>query len=128
MMEKQYTDITKSVTRIGSNLIAALPDEWTDDCIGDIGQALVQSAYDSDVTGAVLNFARVSMMDSCSYQAMLQLSKAITLMGIRVVWTGLSPGVVCALADLGVPLQDKAIVTVASLDQALGFLAQPSVK
>ena len=128
MMETQYTDITKAVTRIGSSLIVTLPAEWTDDCIGDIEHALLQGAYGSGITGAILNFAMVGMIDSCIYRAMLKLSKAIGLLGVRVVWAGLSPGVVCALVDLGVPLYDKAIVTVSSLEQGLGFLERQAAK
>ena len=128
MMETQDTDITKSVTRIGGSLIVALPAEWTDDCIGDIEHALLQSAYDAGITGAILNFAKVGMVDSCIYRAIMKLSKAIGLLGVRVVWAGLRPGVVCALVDLGVPLYDKAIVTVSSLEQGLGFLEHQAAK
>ncbi|HPF87341.1 MAG TPA: hypothetical protein PK537_04705 [Candidatus Limiplasma sp.] len=126
MIEEQSADYSKSVTKIGSNLLVAIPAELTDACIRSIRDAVSKSAYDSAVTGAVLNFAMVTMMDSSIYQEMRKLSAMLSLMGVRVVWAGLGPGVVCALADLGVPLDDKTIATASSLDQGLALVCDQS--
>lgn len=122
-METQYTDHSKSLTRIGNTLIVSFPAELTDDCVRDISEVFAQSAYDSGVTGAILNFARVSMMDSCIFQEVRNISRAVSLMGVRVVWAALGAGVICALVDLGVPLSDRTITTVATLEQGLALLS-----
>ncbi len=122
-METQHTDQSKLLTRIGNTLVVSFPAELTDDCIREISEVFTQSAYDSGVTGAILNFARVCMMDSCIFQEVRNISKAVSLMGVRVVWAALSAGVICALVDLGVPLGDRTITTVATLEQGLALLS-----
>lgn len=123
-MEEQHTDLTKAVTRVGSSIVIALPAELTDDRISGLQKVITESAYDFSVTGAILNFARVVMMDSYIFNEMRKISKTIALMGVRVVWAGLNPGVICALVDSGVPLNDKAITAVSSLDQGLALLGK----
>jgi len=122
-MKGTASDPFKSVTRIDDCLVVALPAEISDDSMRDIANTVTSRAYDSSVTGAILNFSMLNMIDSYLFGEILKISKAISLMGVRVIWVGLNPGVVCALMDLNVKLQDKAIVTAASLDQGLALLS-----
>ena len=123
MMKGLNTDLFKSVTRIDHCLVIALPTEITDDSIKDIAHTVTTCAYDSSITGAILNFSMTSTMDSYIFSEILKISRSVDLMGVEVVWVGLSPGVVCALVDLNVAFEDKAIRTAPNLDQGLALLA-----
>jgi anti-anti-sigma regulatory factor len=65
----------------------------------------------------------VTVMDSYTYRSFWQISKSLSLMGVKVVWVGLSPGVVCALIDLNVELDEKTILTALNLEQGLALLS-----
>ena len=59
-------------------------------------------ANKSFIKGAILDFSMVSVLDSYTFMALEKASKAVSLMGVMVVWVGLRPGVVSALMDLNV--------------------------
>lgn len=42
----------------------------------------------------------MSILDSHSFKACEEVSQAISLMGVQVIWIGMRPGIVSALMDL----------------------------
>jgi len=63
-------------------------------------------AHHVDLKGTILDFSNISMFDSITFESFKKISKAIALMGKKVVWLGLKPGVVSALVDLDVDSDD----------------------
>lgn len=123
MMDERNTDLYTSVTKVDNCLIIALAGEMTDDNIKNILDLVTEKAYRSNVSGVILNFSMVKVMDSYIYRSFRQLSGSLSLLGVRVVWVGLSPGVICSLIDLNMDLDDKNISTALTLEQGLNMLS-----
>ncbi|HRX57743.1 MAG TPA: STAS domain-containing protein [Eubacteriales bacterium] len=117
-------DLNSSVTQIGGSMIVTLSDNMTDERIHEISDVIIQKAYESDIAGAVLNFAMVSMIDTYIYKTFEQVSRALTLFGVKVVWVGLSPGVVCAMIDCGIEPDCTVMSTALTLEQGLEALEE----
>jgi rsbT antagonist protein RsbS len=127
-MDEPNADLYTSVTEIDNCLIVALAGEMTDDNIKNILDLVTEKAYRSKVSGVILNFSMVKVMDYYTYRAFRQISGALSLLGVRVVWVGLSPGVVCALIDLNMDLDDKNISMALTLEQGLKMLSASKSK
>ncbi len=117
-------DLKASITQIGRNLIVTLSDNMTDDRIHEISNVIIKQAFKSGADGAVLNFGMVSMIDSYIYQTFEATSRALTLLGVNVVWVGLSPGIVCAMLDLGIEPDGQIVHMALTLEQGLAELAE----
>jgi rsbT antagonist protein RsbS len=127
-MDEPNADLYTSVTEIDNCLIVALAGEMTDDNIKNILDLVTEKAYRSKVSGVILNFSMVKVMDYYTYRAFRQISGALSLLGVSVVWVGLSPGVVCALIDLNMDLDDKNISMALTLEQGLKMLSASKSK
>jgi rsbT antagonist protein RsbS len=66
-------------------------------------------AHNVDLKGTILDFSNISIFDSIIFDSFRKISKAISLMGKKVIWLGLKPGVVSALVDLDVESNDICI-------------------
>lgn len=117
-------DLNASVTRIGRSMIVTLSDNMTDERIHEISDIIIQKAYESDITGAILNFGMVSMIDSHIYRTFEKVSRVLTLFGRKVVWVGLNPGVVCSMIDIGIEPDSSILCTAMTLEQGLEKLEE----
>ena len=116
-------DLNASITQIGRNVIVTISDNMADDRIHEISDIIIEQAHRSGASGAILNFAMVSMIDSYIYKTFESTSRALTLFGVKVVWVGLSPGVVCSMIDLGIEPDENVMHTAMTLEQGLAELA-----
>ena len=123
-MKELISDFSTSVTEINKCLIVQLTGEMTDDNIRSIAESVAERAYKPGISGAVLNFSAVSVMDSYTFNAFTDITKSLSMLGVTVVWVGLSPGVVCALLDLNVGFDAKKMLTALNLEQGLELLAK----
>lgn len=117
-------DLSASITRIGRNMIVTLSDNMTDERIHEISDVIIKQAHKSGVSGVVLNFGMVSMVDSHIYKTFEATSRAVTLFGAKVVWVGLNPGVVCSMIDLGIEPDEKVMRTAMTLERGLAELEE----
>lgn len=117
-------DLSASVTQIGRNMIVTLSDNMTDERIHEIAEIIIRRAYESQIRGVVLNFGMVSMIDTYIYKTFEKVSRALALFGLKVVWVGLSPGVVCAMIDIGIEPDGGIILTAMTLEQGLEKLEE----
>ena len=117
-------DLNASVTQIGRSMIVTLSDNMTDERIHEISDVIIQKAHESDVRGVVLNFGMVSMIDSYIYGTFEKVSRVLALFGRKVVWVGLSPGVVYAMIDIGLTPDSGCICTAMTLEQGLEKLEE----
>lgn len=122
-MKDTEAELSMSITEINSCLIINLPGEITDDNMNYVMNGIIQKAHNSNVCGAVLDFSVISVIDSYSFRAFIEISKALLLMDVKVVWAGLKPGVVCALMDLNLNINEENVLTALNLEHALSLLA-----
>ncbi len=120
-MEKE---LCISITEINHNLIVTVSDELTDDNMRVVSDLIMRSAYERNIKGAVMNFSMVTVLDTFSFTAFKNITKALFLMGIRVVWSGLRASVVSALMDLNIEISTEEIVTTLTLEQGLLLLGE----
>jgi len=123
-MKELISDFSTSITEINKCLIVQLTGEMTDCNIRSISESVAERAYKSGISGAVLNFAAVNVMDSYTFNAFMGITRSLSILGVAVVWVGLSPGVVCALIDLNVDFDGKKMLTALNLEQGLELLAK----
>ncbi|AZV58264.1 STAS domain-containing protein [Clostridium sp. AWRP] len=120
-MDDFNSSLNTSVTVVDGCLIVTLPNDITDDDIKISSSSILVRANKSYIKGAILDFSTVYMLDFYSFRAFEKISKAISLMGVMVVWIGLSPGIVSSLMDLNVDISHiKAAV---NLEQGLKMIS-----
>lgn len=105
-------------------MIVTLSDNMTDERIHEISDIIIQKAYESNVSGAILNFGMVSMIDSYIFSTFEKVSRILALFGRKVVWVGLRPGVVCAMIDIGIEPDGGVFHTAMTLEQGLAKLEE----
>lgn len=123
-MSEWHIDLNKSITIINECLIVSLAGEMSDENLYNISELVTQKTYEADIVGVIFNFARIGAMDSYVFDSFTRMSKALRLLGVYVVWAGLSPAVICALIDLNLSLDKNRITTVLNLDQGLAYLKE----
>lgn len=123
-MSEWHTDLNKSITIIDGCLIVALAGEMSDENLRNISELVTQKTYEADIVGVIFNFARIGAMDSYVFNSFTQMSQALCLLGVSVVWAGLSPAVICGLIDLNLSLDKTRINTVLNLDQGIAYLKE----
>ena len=123
-MKELENDLSTSITVIDKSLIVSLAGEMTDDNIDAINNLVIEKAHGANVNGAILNFSAVSVIDTYTYNEFCNMTKAISLMGVRVVWVGLRPGVVSALMDLNIEFDSNKAFTALNLEQGLAVLSK----
>lgn len=120
-MSDLNNSLNTSVTIVQGCLILTLPNDMTDDELKIGSNKIIIRVYNSSIKGAILDFNMVSALDSYSFEVLKETSKAISLMGVMVVWSGIRPGVVSALLDLNVDV--SAIKVAMNLEQALRMIS-----
>lgn len=119
-MDNLNNSLNTSVTVVDKCLIVTLPNDITDDDIKISSSSILARASRSYIKGTILDFSMVYVLDSYSFKALEKVSRAISLMGVMVVWIGLGPGVVSSLMDLNVDVSHiKAAV---DLEQGLKMI------
>lgn len=113
--------LSTSITVVQGCLIITLPNEMTDEDIETGSSRVLMKANNSYIKGTIFDLSIVSVLDSYSFEALKKASKAISLMGVMVVWIGLRPGVVSALLDLNVDV--NCIKTAINLEQGLKIIS-----
>jgi len=72
--------------------------------------------------GVVTEFFPRVVFDSSVFTIVQNAVGALGVMGIPVVWVGLSPGVVCSILDLGLESELRAVRSACTLDEGLALL------
>lgn len=101
-MEDLYNNLNTSTTIVNDCLIITLPNDIIDKEIEMGFNRILTIIERTSVKGAILNLSMISSLDTSFFKVLEKISKTIALMGPRVVWVGLRPGVVSALIDLNI--------------------------
>lgn len=115
---KDFNNNLKTAFTIVDNcLIVTLPGEMTDEELEIISSNVILNANKGDIKGAILDFSMVYTLDTYIFRVLEKTAKAISLLGLSVVWTGLKPGIVTSLLDLN--LDVSKIKAALNLEQGL---------
>lgn len=122
-MKEINTGFATTTTEINNIMVVALAGEMTDENLENISVSITNEAYQKGVIGAVLNFSMVNSMDTYTFNAFRDISRSLSLMGVTVVWAGLTPDIICVLMDLEVDLEGCCAYSALNLEQGLEWLA-----
>ncbi|WP_333858900.1 hypothetical protein [Clostridium sp.] len=120
-MENFNKRLTTSVTAVKGCLIVNLPKYITDYDVKIGSRSILMKANNSYIRGTILDFSMVSILDSHSFKACEEVSQAISLMGVQVIWIGIRPGIVSALMDLD--LDVTGVKTAVNLEHAIKMIS-----
>lgn len=121
-MYKSGNNINTSITEIYNRMIISLTGELSDEEIDGINTEVIERAHTKNLTGAIFNFSAVHVLDSFSYEAFEKTSKTLALLGVKVVWIGLRPGLIMGLMDLNIHVDTTIIGTALNLEQGFELL------
>jgi anti-anti-sigma regulatory factor len=112
--------LNTSAKVVNECLIVTLPNYIADDDIQiGINRILIRVCK-SSIKGVILDLSMISALDSYGFNILERAAKTISLMGVAVVWVGLSPGIVSSLLDLNLDLSHiKAAV---DLEQGISII------
>jgi rsbT antagonist protein RsbS len=119
-MEDLNNNLNTSTTIVKDCLIITLPNDIIDDEIEKGFDVILTIIEKSPVKGVILNLSMISSLDRYFFKALERISKTILLMGPRVVWVGLRPGVVSALIDLNIDV--TKIKAACDLEQGISII------
>jgi len=95
---------------ISNCYVLNIQGEIDDDYLSQLYKHVLNTiTHNINLKGTILDFSNISIFDTFIFESFKKISKAIELMGIKVVWLGLKPGVVSALVDLNVESDDICI-------------------
>jgi anti-anti-sigma regulatory factor len=119
-MKETPDDLVVSGSFMDRCYIVTIQGELQHETLDRICANIMQTVYDTEVKGAILDLHGVTVFDTEIFAALKKITKMIAVMGVNVVWTGLRPGVASALVDFDVDVHD---ITVAmNLEQGLEMI------
>ncbi len=101
-------------------LIVQAPEDFSDESLGAVKSRVLNKVHSSSVRGVLVDVSPLKMLDSVSYNLLAEMARTVTLLGAKVIFAGLQPGVVSTLIDLNVDCDD--ILTAVDVDAALAQL------
>ncbi len=108
-MEEREHEKTFKGSFVQNCYVISIYDNMEDKTIETICQNTVSIAHARKVSGVIFNFINVAIIDTYTINLFIKTTKVIRLLGLRVVWTGLNPGVVSSLLDFNIDLDSIAI-------------------
>jgi len=102
-------ELVVSGSFIDNCYIVTIQGELKHETLDKICANIIQTIYDAEVRGAILDFSSVAVVDTEIFEALKKITKMIAVMGVTVVWIGLKPGVASALVDFDVDVNDITI-------------------
>ena len=104
----------------GCLLVSVQPDLY-DDLLTAIREKTLDKVYSGALKGVIFDMSAVKVLDSFIFHHLAETAKMIFFLGIRAVFAGFQPGVVCALVDM--ELDTTAICSFRTCAEALDQFA-----
>ncbi len=102
-------------------LVVPIQIELHDEVIQATQAGILQQVRKSGLKGVVIDVSAVSIIDHFIADQLAETARMAALLGATTVLTGLQPGVVTSLVDLG--FEGKGFLTAISLEEGLRVLA-----
>ncbi len=104
-------------------LVVPIQIELTDEAVLGIQKAILQKVHATGVKGVIVDLSEVEIADSVLGNTIKNIVRMTALLGATTVITGLQPGVVASLVDLGIEFGGD-IHTVLTLEDGFQVLAK----
>jgi len=108
-MKEMPDELVVSGSFIDNCYIVTIQGELKHETLDKTCANIMQTVYDTEVRGAILDFSGIAVFDTEIFEALKRITKMIAIMGVNVVWMGLKPGVASALVDFNVEVDDITI-------------------
>ncbi len=109
-----------------NSIVASIQVDLSDELLRLFREDLLNLLQSSEADGIILDFSGVEIIDAEDWAAIRGTMTMANLMGTRSIVAGLRPGVVSALVELEVDVED--IDAALNLDEALKLMAAFRVK
>ena len=109
-----------------NSIVASIQVDLSDELLRLFREDLLRLLQSSEAEGIILDFSGVEIIDAEDWAAIRRTMTMANLMGTRSIVAGLRPGVVSALVELEVDVED--IDAALNLDEALKLMAAFRVK
>lgn len=103
-MEFMNTDVATQGSIIDNCYIASVYDGVEDTKLEELCANTIKESHECNAKGVIFNFRNLHIVDTYTIKLFIDTSKVISLLGPRVIWTRLNPGVVSSILDFNVSL------------------------
>lgn len=110
------------ILKLYDYLLITIQIELDDQTAIQFQEDLLQKIHETGAKGVVIDLTTVDMIDSYIAKILGDVVKMSTLLGAKVVLTGIRPAVAITLTDLGITL--KGVPTALDLEKGLEKLRQ----
>ncbi|WP_062197251.1 STAS domain-containing protein [Massilibacterium senegalense] len=110
------------ILKLYGYLLVSIQVELDDQTTLQFQEDLLQKIYETGVEGVVIDLTSVDIIDSFIAKILGDIVKMASLMGAKVVLTGIQPAVAITLIDLGITMD--GIETALDLEQGIEKLRQ----
>lgn len=111
---------------INGCLMAPVPDILDDSVLDTFNRVVLEQVSSQSIRHVLLDVSARDILDSTGFSAITDCAKKLNLLGAEVAFVGFQPGVVSALIDLDVCLDD--ITCVATLEDGCALFHGPKEK
>ncbi|MCE1248116.1 MAG: STAS domain-containing protein [Firmicutes bacterium] len=101
-------------------LVTMLQGELYQDILERVKQDVLNKISFSTVKGIIFDMSGVKVLDSHSFDNLVEIAKTTRLLGVETVFVSLQPGVVSALVDLDVDI--TGFLSFLNMEEALSYL------
>lgn len=116
-MQQSQSDNRVVLQRLRDIIVVPMPDPLAQSYLVELNGQLLQGLHQNATHGVVLDMGAVATLDANDFECLHRLWKTCTLMGSRLVLSGLQPGTAASLSMLGV--NDRWAVSVRTVEQAM---------
>jgi rsbT co-antagonist protein RsbR len=81
--------------------VIVVNDDVEDDQLKLLCEDTITFINDAEMRGVVINFSNMHIIDTYYMELMFNMTKVVSLLGPVVMWTGMRPGVISSIIDLG---------------------------
>jgi rsbT antagonist protein RsbS len=99
-------DSETAMSVVRNILVVTIQAELHDDILMRIRTDILEKIRATMVRGLILDFNTVRALDTFAFNSFTDTAKMASLLGVSTVFVGLQPGVVSALVDLEVEIDD----------------------
>ncbi|MBM0066733.1 STAS domain-containing protein [Alkalicoccobacillus gibsonii] len=110
------------ILKLGEYLLISIQTELDDQTALQFQEDLLNKIHQEGSSGVVIDLTSVDMIDSFIAKVLGDVVDMSSLMGAKVVLTGIRPAVAITLIDMGIKLED--VSTALDLEQGLEKLQQ----
>ncbi|MCM2677036.1 MULTISPECIES: STAS domain-containing protein [Alkalicoccobacillus] len=110
------------ILKLGKYLLISIQTELDDQTALQFQEDLLNKIHQEGSSGVVIDLTSVDMIDSFIAKVLGDVVDMSSLMGAKVVLTGIRPAVAITLIDMGIKLED--VSTALDLEQGLEKLQQ----